>query len=184
MNVREAKDFLVQRIKRQADLEGAPLSELEIRMLYFTENEEPAEDPMALNAVFERQYDSDEYERKIATLMRRAYKAACAEGPPTKRQWNAAIRRLSQGDHYLPVMWDPRPALRLSSGKALILANCCIAAILGALWFFQHVAPPSPRLLLVIVAGLALAGYLLRRAIGRAADSIFNWAFSIKDSDT
>lgn len=184
MNVHEAKDFLVQRIKQQADLEGMPLSELEIRMLYFTENEEPSEDPLALNAEFEEQYDSDEYEKKISQLMRHAYKAACAEGLASKRQWNAAIHRLSQGDHYLPVMWDARPALRLSSGKTLILINCGILAILGVWWFFQHFPPPNPRLLLAIAAGLALAGYLLRRAIGKAADSIFKWAFSIKDSDT
>lgn len=182
MNVHEAKDFLVERIKKQAFLEGTALSDLEIRMLYFTENEEPEEDPLALNAEFEEHYDSDEYERKISKLMRHAYKAACAEGLATKKQWNAAMHRLSRGDHYLPVMWDARPAMRLSSRRALILGNCCIVAVLAVLWLFQRVAPP--RWLLAIIAGLALAGFALRGPIGKLTDAIVNWAFSIKDSDT
>ena len=37
MRVGEAKDFLVDRIKRQAMLEEVPLSDVEIDMLYFTE---------------------------------------------------------------------------------------------------------------------------------------------------
>lgn len=184
MNVHEAKDLLVERIKKQAFLEGTALSDLEIRMLYFTENEEPDEDPLALNAEFEEHYDSDEYERKISKLMRHAYKAACAEGLASKKQWNAAMHRLSQGDHYLPVMWDVRPAMRLSSRRALILGNCCIVAVLGVLWLFQHVAPPDPRWLLVIIAGFALGGFALRRPIGKLADAIVNWAFSVKDSDS
>lgn len=183
MKVHEAKNFLVERIKRQALLEQTPLSDLEIRMLSFTENDEPEEDPLALNAEFEEHYDSDEYENKISRLMRHAYRAACAEGLATKKQWNAAMHRLSQGDHYLPVMWDARPALRLSSRRALILGNGGILAVLGLLWLFQHFAPPDPRLLLVIVAGLALAGYAFRRFIAKAAEAIINWAFSIQDSD-
>ncbi len=38
MRVREAKDFLVQQTAEQARLEGVPLSELEKRMMYFTES--------------------------------------------------------------------------------------------------------------------------------------------------
>ena len=37
MQVREAKDFLVQQMAEQAQMEGVPLSELEKRMIYFTE---------------------------------------------------------------------------------------------------------------------------------------------------
>ena len=36
MQVREAKDFLVQQTAQQAQTEGAALSELEKRMMYFT----------------------------------------------------------------------------------------------------------------------------------------------------
>ncbi|MGB2900309.1 MAG: hypothetical protein WBB89_13655 [Candidatus Acidiferrum sp.] len=38
MKVREAKDFLVAQTAEQASLEGVPLSDLEKRMMYFTES--------------------------------------------------------------------------------------------------------------------------------------------------
>jgi len=37
MNVREAKDFLVHQTAEQAALDSIPLSDLERRMMYFTE---------------------------------------------------------------------------------------------------------------------------------------------------
>lgn len=37
MQVREAKDFLVQQMAERVRIEGVPLSELEKRMIYFTE---------------------------------------------------------------------------------------------------------------------------------------------------
>jgi len=37
MKILEAKDFLVQQTAEQAQLEGVPLSELEKRMMYFTD---------------------------------------------------------------------------------------------------------------------------------------------------
>jgi len=40
MHVREAKDFLVQQTAEQAALENVPLSDLEKRMMYFTESGE------------------------------------------------------------------------------------------------------------------------------------------------
>lgn len=40
MRVLEAKDFLVQQTAEQAALENAPLSDLEKRMMYFTEVDE------------------------------------------------------------------------------------------------------------------------------------------------
>jgi hypothetical protein len=184
MKVLEAKNFLVDRIKQQAQLEGTPLSDLEVRMLYFTENEEPTEDPIALNAEFEEQYDTNQFEQKISKLMRRAYKAACAEGDSTKKQWNASMRRLSQGDHYLPVMWDVRPPVGISKGKALIWGVSLAAMLLGGRWFLLHATPPSPRLLLVFVLGFALAGYLLRSSMIRVSGRFVDWLFSVRDSGT
>ena len=40
MRIREAKDFLAQQTAEQAALENVPLSDLEKRMMYFTETEE------------------------------------------------------------------------------------------------------------------------------------------------
>jgi len=64
MKVLEAKDFLVRQTAEQAALENVPLSDLEKRMVYFTETDECPEDPIALNDAFEAEYDTAEYEAK------------------------------------------------------------------------------------------------------------------------
>ncbi len=66
MRVLEAKDFLVRQTAEQAALEHVPLSDLEKRMMYFTETGECPEDPIALNDAFEAQYAKGEYEPKIS----------------------------------------------------------------------------------------------------------------------
>jgi len=66
MKVREAKDFLVHQTAEQATLENLPLSDLEKRMMYFTEGKGAIEDPLTLNEAFEAQYDTSEYEKKIS----------------------------------------------------------------------------------------------------------------------
>lgn len=68
MQVREAKDFLVQQTAEQASLEGVPLSDLEKRMMYFTESGYVPEDPIKLNDEFEAEYNTAEYEAKIRRL--------------------------------------------------------------------------------------------------------------------
>ena len=66
MNTTEAKDFLVQQVAKQAALEGVSLSDIEKRMLWFTETD-PAScsNPIELNDEFEAQCDTQEYERKM-----------------------------------------------------------------------------------------------------------------------
>jgi hypothetical protein len=99
MRAREAKDFLVAQTAEQAALEGIPLSDLEKRMMYFTEIEEMPEDPIKLNEEFEAEYDSDEYEAKISKLLHHAYARIKKENPEAARQWSEAIRELGKGDH-------------------------------------------------------------------------------------
>ena len=67
MNSRQAKDFLVQQAAEEAVLEGLPLSDVEERMMYFTESDPSScENPLALNDEFEAQYDTAVYEAKIS----------------------------------------------------------------------------------------------------------------------
>lgn len=104
MRVLEAKDFLVQQTAEQAALENLPLSDLEKRMMYFTETDECPEDPIALNEAFEAEYDTDEYEAKISKLMRHAHSRIKKENPEAARRWKEAIRELSKGDHYILIL--------------------------------------------------------------------------------
>jgi hypothetical protein len=87
MHVREAKDFLVQQAAEQAALENVPLSDLEKRMMYFTETGECPEDPIALNDAFEAEYDTDEYEAKISRLLHHAYKRIHKEDSQERKTW-------------------------------------------------------------------------------------------------
>lgn len=105
MNAKEAKDFLVQQTAEQAALENVPLSDLEKRMMYFVEND-PAScsDPLELNDEFEAQYDTQQYEAKIAGLLRRAHKRLKKEDSAKIHNWGEATKTLYRGDHYLPVM--------------------------------------------------------------------------------
>ena len=67
-SAREAKEFLVARIAEEAQREGVPLSEVERKMLYFTETAWTLPDIMEVNDQFDREYDAAEYEKKIADL--------------------------------------------------------------------------------------------------------------------
>lgn len=110
MNTREAKDFIVQQATEQAMLEKLPLTDLEKRMMYFTETDPTScKDPLALNAEFEAQYDTPAYESKIAGLLSRAYKRLKTENPEKERYWDDAIRTLKRGDHYILLMWHNAP---------------------------------------------------------------------------
>lgn len=104
MHVREAKDFLVKQTADQADLDGVSLSDLEKRMMCFTEGRDATEDPSALNDEFESRYDTAKFERKISRLMRRAYSRLKREDTQKALLWNQAIRSLRRGDHYILVL--------------------------------------------------------------------------------
>ena len=111
MNAKEAKDFLVQQTAEQAALENVPLSDLEKRMMYFVENDlSSCANALELNEEFEAQYDTGQYETKIAGLLRRAYKRLKTEDPAKISNWDEAAKTLSKGDHYLPVMLRAGPS--------------------------------------------------------------------------
>jgi len=143
MRVLEAKDFFVQQTAEQAALENVSLSDLEKRMMYFTETDECPEDPIALNEAFEAEYDTDEYEAMISKLMHHAYQRIKKENSETSHRWKEAMCELSKGDHYLLVLCDdgaPRrpllegsPPVSLKSFGAVILWAVLLIAALFAL---------------------------------------------------
>lgn len=110
MNTKQAKDFLVKQAVEQAALENVPFSELEKRMMYFTESD-PAScnNPIDLNAEFELQYDAKKYEPKISQLLHHARKRLKHQDPEQLRNWNEAVHTLRKGDHYILVLLDVGP---------------------------------------------------------------------------
>ena len=70
VKTKQAKDFLVQQAAEQAARENVPLSDIEIRMMYFIESDPAScENPVETNDEFETQYDTAEYEAKISRVM-------------------------------------------------------------------------------------------------------------------
>ena len=105
MNTKQAKDFLAEQAAQQAALDRTPLSDLEKRMMYFTESDPAScDDPVSLNDEFEERYDTAEYEAKMSRLLRRAYKRLKDENVGEKLQWDEAISTLEQGDHYILIL--------------------------------------------------------------------------------
>ena len=101
---REAKEFLILQIVEEAQRESIPLSEVERKMLYFTETGWTLPDIMKVNEDFDREYDQDEYEHKIAKLVTKADKRIRKGVRDDYDKWWAAIRFLKREDHYILVM--------------------------------------------------------------------------------
>jgi hypothetical protein len=102
-SVREAKEFLASQIAEEAQRESTPLSEIERKMLYFSETGWTLPDIMEVNEKFDSAYDQDDYEHKIANLIRKAYRRACGD-EASYEKWRTSISILNRGDHYLSVM--------------------------------------------------------------------------------
>ena len=103
---RQAKEYLVERIVAEARREQVPLSEVERKMLYFTESGWTLPNILEVNAEFERDYDNDEYEQKIAGLVREIEKQNQTASGDEQSRWDEAVVKLSEGDHYLLVLID------------------------------------------------------------------------------
>ena len=101
---REAKEFLISQIVEEAQHENIPLSEVERKMLYFTESGSTLPNIMKVNEDFDREYDQDEYEHKIAKLITKADKRIRKGSRDDYDRWWTAIRFLQQEDHYIFVM--------------------------------------------------------------------------------
>ena len=101
---REAKEFLISKIVAEAQYENAPLSEIERKMLYFTESGWTLPDIMKISEDFDREYDQDKYEQKIAKLVKKADRRIRKGSRDDYDRWWAAIRFLQREDHYISVM--------------------------------------------------------------------------------
>jgi len=133
-SARDAKEFLISRIVAEAQRDDAPLSELERKMLYFTESGWTLSDMTAVSDAFGSEYDQSKYEKKIARLIRGAAKHDHKESRDEYDAWWAAIRVLRREDHYISVLIriaGLRPAgdrLKLL-GTALGIVTCFLLAL-------------------------------------------------------
>jgi hypothetical protein len=106
MTEREAKEYLAGRIVAEAKGEGSPLTDVERKMLYFTESGWTPPGMMKVSEEFDRDYDQDEYEQKIGRLVRKIQERDAAENGQKQAEWDDAVLKLCDGDHYLLVLID------------------------------------------------------------------------------
>ena len=177
--MQSSKQFLIDRIVDQARLEGISLNEIEMRMLKFTE---AALRPKDLEAaeIFEREYDDQEYEKKVANLLRHAYERD--KQSDCKAAWEEALSRVAGRDLYLNVMIEQAglghdPLAIFKNWRFLLYgafppAFCLIAAIVVALspWAARIVPSDLIRFLLA-VCFLAAPWLLLRGRFRRKPTS-------------
>jgi hypothetical protein len=138
-SVKKATQFLVGRIVDQSKQESVELTPLEIRMLGFAEASATAEELQAA-ASFDREVDDNQYEKKIASLIRNVYRLDKEGGQETA--WDSALAAVADEDMYLNVMigqaqiGETHPFLfdwRFLFGAFLPIGLCLVAGVLIAL---------------------------------------------------
>ena len=192
-SVRESKDYLAGRIAEEAKREKVPLSEIERKMLYFSETDWTLPGMLEINFEFERDYDGNEYERKIAGLIRNI-EARDVDDEQEQRTWDRAVEKLREGDNYLSIMLNPSftpegetirpPHDRLKLWLTAFGFVFGIFGLLGLLnwafgpklwdledWLSDHHAGRLPGLL--FIAAIALY-WLTKPKISAAFDRLFN----------
>jgi hypothetical protein len=183
MRVREAKDFLVTQTADQAALKGVPLSDLEKRMMYFTEGKDALEDPANLNEEFEAQYDTPRFEKKISHLMSHASKRLKKEAPEKALQWSKAIGELRKGDHYILVLaGNAGGAGAIREWRIALAVFLPLDIVLFCMYFLPRLLPaPNPymlRVMQVLFLALVVAAVFYPRVFapaGKLFDRCSDW---------
>jgi hypothetical protein len=173
-SVANAKQFLVDRIAAEAEREVAPLNEIEKAMLAFSEPGASAEE-LGTARAFERDFDDQEYEKRIARLARAVYDRDVEAG--RKAEWDEALDELASEDFYLMVMLEQAgivkttshlrlPDWRLLVGFAPALVCVALAAALAFVPLGSRIIP-NDTLRLVVAVLVLLAPFALGRLRGR-----------------
>ena len=148
MNALAAKQFLIARVIEEAELQQVLLSDVEKKMLYFTEVHPSLPDIYEINAEFERNYDAAEYEDKVAALLRSARDRDSRPSPVREQEWKDALDAVKKEDHYILVMVRQAfgVGLAASGGKRLrdlliygaIGVGLVLIVILASMWSTGH----------------------------------------------
>ncbi|MBS1800095.1 MAG: hypothetical protein JSS95_09745 [Acidobacteria bacterium] len=137
--IREAKEFVISRIVMQSQMEGASLSDIERKMLYFSETGWTLPDMNEVSNAFDRDYDEASYEQKIGTLAHNFLANSHRDNRDEFEAWKEAIRTIRQEDHYLLVLIDPRLSIQPDTQSpyrflkllALGFLMACVLLVIG-----------------------------------------------------
>lgn len=139
---RGAKELLVGWIIGEAESEGVALSDVERKMLYFSETAWTLPDMAEVNATFDREYDQTECEQKIAKLAGNFCANARADYRDEFDAWTGAVRTLSREDHYLSVLISKAEASGRPPGDFLKLLAAALI-IVGVIIAIMFLVTPS-----------------------------------------
>jgi hypothetical protein len=151
---RDAKEYLIGRILAQADKDVVSLSDVERKMLYFSETGWTLPNMMVISEDFDRNYNQNEYEAKIGEVIQHVRDGA--SGKHGDDGWNEAVKRLRGDDGY-------NVAAKRPSGDIfrLIVASVLVSAVcIGSTFIvYAHVANVgvAKAILLVLLAAAAMA---------------------------
>ena len=167
-SIREAKDFIISRIVEEAQREGVPLSELERKMLYFSEGE-MSQAEADLCAEFDRDVDQGCYEQKIANLIKKIDRRYRTGDHQEYARWRSATQMLLQEDHYLGLMitqaklrppWD---FLKLVGTAILVVGAFTGGVFLLLNWGIE----PSPKVVTLVVWATIIGFAVLYPLVGQ-----------------
>jgi hypothetical protein len=174
----KAKEFVVDRVIDQARRENVLLTEVEIRMLGFSEPSAGGRESEA-PAISERSYGDEEYEAKIARLLGNVYERDVAGG--MKPEWDRNLDEIADEDMYLLVMLEKAGIMKTTTSFILPdwrmawgLVPALIFVALGiAVAFTPFGARLVPNLFvrLAILVVLWSAPFLIGRLRRRSAGS-------------
>jgi hypothetical protein len=165
--VRDAKNFLAGKIIEEAQREGAPLTEVERKMPYFTETGWTLPDMKEVSADFDRGYDQGECAQKIGGLAARLQARLDVQGEQGRETWDRAIENpilRNQAEpplnfqlwlgHHLPrrsriFLMKIHSAFSLRGNRRINLVVACVAALYGCLlarpgFLFANVVTSGP----------------------------------------
>jgi hypothetical protein len=174
----QAKRFLVSRIVEEAERQHEPLSDVEEKMLYFSETCPTLPHVMDVAERFENEVDSGKYEDKISRLAKGAYRHDSQESPGNTALWKEAVTILNKEDHYILVMLGFRATSSFPSKVTTnkdqwrLLGYGLLTAVLMALvvisMFSLNLNLPlwGGALILVVIGGAVfrLSKYMERRS--------------------
>jgi len=101
-----AKEFFVQKVLEQAKKENINLSEIEKQMLFWNEADPKFYENHELNERFENEISSEEYEKKIARIIRGCFNDDLRLNNVTKDTYKRAYTAIKSKDYYIFSMVD------------------------------------------------------------------------------
>jgi hypothetical protein len=132
MDSATAKQFFISKVIGEAEFEGIKLSEVERKMLYFTELHPSLPDIYEVGADFETNYDPDEYQDKIGQLLKNARRRDVHSSPGLEQEWRDSLDALKNEDHYILVLLHGAfPAYRKPLVPTLLIRDYALYIAIG-----------------------------------------------------